>query len=280
MPLNQSYECFEVSVADGVAHLQLNRPDKANSLTLAFWSELPVAIDQLSRSGKVRALVLSAQGKVFCGGLDLQVFASSKEFHATNAVAREAMHAGLLQMQDALNALERARFPVIAAVQGTCVGAGFDLIVACDLCFAAEAAKFRVEETNLGMMADLGILQRLQHLIPAGMARYLALTGETLGAFEALRLGLVAQTFPDTETLLDGAFAAARRIADRPPIAISGIKRAMLYSRDHGVYESLQQTALLQSSILSGEDILRSIQARVSGSAAQFTDLSEIREAL
>ncbi|MGH8351968.1 MAG: enoyl-CoA hydratase-related protein [Pseudomonas sp.] len=274
------YECFDVSVADGVAHLQLNRPAKANSLTLAFWSELPEALDQLSRSGKVRALVLSAQGQVFCGGLDLQLFASAPEFHATNAVAREAMHAGLLQMQDALNALERARFPVIAAVQGSCVGAGFDLIAACDLCFASEAAKFRIEETNLGMMADLGILQRLQHLIPAGVARHLALTGATLEAAEAFRLGLLAQTFPTTEALLDGAFAAARRIAERPPIAISGIKRAMLYSRDHGVYESLQQTALLQSSILSGEDILRSIQARASGSAAQFADLSEIRAAL
>ena len=279
MPLNQSYECFEISVDNGVAHLQLNRPAKANSLTLAFWSELPTAIDQLSRSGKVRALVLSAQGKVFCGGLDLQIFASSQEFHATNAMAREAMHARLLQMQNALNALERARFPVIAAVQGSCVGAGFDLIAACDLCFAAETAKFRIEETNLGMMADLGILQRLQHLIPAGMARYLALTGETLGPVEAFRLGLVAQTFSSTETLLAGAFAAARRIAERPPIAVSGIKRAMLYSRDHGVYESLQQTALLQSSILSGEDILRSIQARTSGSTAQFADLSEIRAA-
>lgn len=274
------YECFDVSVDDGVAHLQLNRPDKANSLTLAFWSELPEAIDNLSRSGKVRALVLSAQGNVFCGGLDLQIFATSKEFHATSPVEREAMQAGLEKMQDALNALERARFPVIAAVQGTCVGAGFDLIAACDLCFASEAAKFRIEETNVGMMADLGVLQRLQHLVPAGMARYLALTGETLSAAEAFRLGLLVNVFPTTEALLDGAFATARRIADRPPVAISGIKRAMLYSRDHGVYESLQHTVLLQSAILSGEDILRSVQARASGTPARFADLRELGRTL
>lgn len=276
MPLDMSYECFKVSVDNGVAHLQLSRPNKANSLTLAFWSELPAAIDQLSRSGKVRALVLSAQGKVFCGGLDLTIFASSKEFHASNAVAREAMHTRLLQMQDALNALERARFPVIAAVQGACIGAGFDLIAACDLCFAVKTAYFRIEETNLGMMADLGILQRLQHLVPAGVARYLALTGETLDAPEALRLGLLAKVFPTSEELLDGAISAAWHMSQRPPVAISGIKRAMLYSRDHGVYESLQQGALLQSSILSGEDILASIQARSSGTATKFADMSEI----
>lgn len=278
--MSPTYECFDVSVEDGIAHLQLNRPDKANSLTLAFWSELPQAIDELSRSGKVRALVLSAQGKVFCGGLDLQIFATSKEFHATNPIEREAMQAGLEKMQDALNALERARFPVIAAVQGTCVGAGFDLIAACDLCFASEAAKFRIEETNVGMMADLGVLQRLQHLIPAGVARYLALTGDTLDSAEALRLGLLAKVYPSTEALLDGAFAAARRIAERPPVAISGIKRAMLYSRDHGVYESLQHTVLLQSAILSGEDILRSVQARASRAPALFADLRELGRTL
>lgn len=274
--MTSPYECFEVSVDGGIAHLQLSRPDKANSLTRSFWSELPQALDQLSRSGKVRAMVVSAQGSVFCGGLDLQMFAAAKEFHATSAVEREAMQAGLEKMQDALNALERARFPVIAAVQGTCVGAGFDLVVACDLCLASEAAKFRIEETNIGMMADLGVLQRLPRLIPSGIARYLALTGETLSAPDAMRLGLLAKLFPTTEALLEGAFATARRIAERPPVAINGIKRAMLYSRDHGVYESLQHTVLLQSAQLSGEDIMQSLQARTSGAPARFADLREL----
>lgn len=270
------YECFQVVVDDGIAHLQLCRPEKANSLTRSFWNELPQAVDQLSRSGKVRAMVVSAQGSVFCGGLDLQMFAASKEFHAANAVEREAMQAGLEKMQDALNALERARFPAIAAVQGACVGAGFDLVAACDLCLASEAAKFRIEETNIGMMADLGVLQRLPRLIPSGVARYLALTGDTLGAAEAMRLGLLAKLYPTSETLLEGAFSIARRIAERPPVAIAGIKRSMLYSRDHGVYESLQQTVLLQSSLLSGEDILQCLQARTSGTPARFTNLHEL----
>lgn len=273
-----TYECFAVSVDNGVAHLQLNRPDKANSLTRAFWSELPAAVDQLSRSGSVRALVISAQGKVFCGGLDLQMFSAAKEFHANNPQEREVLQVNLERMQGALNALEQARFPVIAAVQGACIGGGFDLIAACDLCFATEAAKFRIEETNIGMMADLGILQRLPRLIPAGVARYLALTGDTLDAAEAHRLGLLAKVFATPEALLEGAFAAARRIAERPPVAINGIKRSMLYSRDHGVYESLQHTVLLQSAILSGQDILRAVGARASGTPAQFDDLHALQD--
>ncbi|TRO35571.1 enoyl-CoA hydratase [Pseudomonas sp. ALS1131] len=276
--MTHHYECFAVSVENGVAHLQLNRPDKANSLTRAFWSELPEAVSRLSHSGQVRALVISAQGKVFCGGLDMQMFSTAKEFHATSPQEREVLQVNLERMQDALNALERARFPVIAAVQGACIGGGFDLIAACDLVFASQAASFRIEETNVGMMADLGVLQRLPRLIPAGVARYLALTGDTLQVDEAHRLGLLAKVFATPEELLAGALDAAQKIAERPPIAINGIKRAMLYSRDHGVYESLQHTVLLQSSILSGQDILRSVGARKSGTPAEFADLIELQD--
>ena len=276
--MTHHYECFAVSVENGVAHLQLNRPDKANSLTRAFWSELPEAVSRLSNSGQVRAMVISAQGKVFCGGLDMQMFSTAKEFHASNPQEREVLQVNLERLQDALNALERARFPVIAAVQGACIGGGFDLIAACDLVFASQAASFRIEETNVGMMADLGVLQRLPRLIPAGVARYLALTGDTLQVDEAHRLGLLAKVFATPEELLAGAFDAARKIAERPPIAINGIKRAMLYSRDHGVYESLQHTVLLQSSILSGQDILRSVGARKSGTPAEFADLIELQD--
>lgn len=271
-----SYVCFTVSIEEGIAHLQLSRPDKANSLTRAFWGELPQVIDQLSHSGKVRALVLSAQGNVFCGGLDLQMFASAREFHAATPVARESMQAALLQMQDGFNALERARFPVIAAVQGSCIGAGFDLVAACDICFATETATFRIEETNIGMMADLGVLQRLPHLIPAGIARYLALTGDSLDAADALRLGLVVQVYATHAALLAAAFATAQRIAQRPPLAIGGIKRSIVFSRDHGVAESLQHSALLQASILNGSDILRAIQARTQGRVAEFGPLDEL----
>lgn len=276
MPL--VYECFEVSQENAVARLRLNRPQKANSLARSFWAEFPQAIDALSRSGEVRALVIEAEGDVFCGGLDLQMFSAAQEFHAKTPQAREAMIASLLKMQDAFNALERARFPVIAAVQGACIGAGVHLISACDFCFVSEQAKFRIEETNIGMMADLGVLQRLPHCLPSGVARYLALTGDTLSAGEAYRLGLAVKVFSDAEQLQQGALAAAQRIAERAPLAVSNVKRSLIYGRDHSVYEGLQHTAMLQGAILSGDDILQALQARMAGKAADFENLPTLPE--
>ncbi|VUD46088.1 Carnitinyl-CoA dehydratase [Thalassocella blandensis] len=274
--MSTTYECFEISVEDGIAHLQLSRPQKANSLTQSFWTELPQAVQKLNRSGEVRILVISAQGKTFCGGLDLNMFAECQEFRAASAIDREALQAVVLHMQDAINSLERARFPVIAAIQGTCIGAGLDLISACDFCFATENVTFRIEETNIGMMADLGVLQRLPRLIPPSLARYLALTGNSLSAEDALRYGLLVRTFPDSESLMHAALATAKQIAEKPPIAINGIKRAMIYSRDHGVYEALEHTAMLQMSYLNGADIMRAMESRASGNAADFANLHSI----
>ena len=121
--MTQIYECFQITVADQIAHLQLSRPEKANSLNLSFWSEFPQVIQQLNKTGQIRALIISGQGKVFCGGLDLDMFSNQTEFHAANAIDREGIIQSLSLMQDALTCLEKVRFPVIAAVHGSCVGA-------------------------------------------------------------------------------------------------------------------------------------------------------------
>ena len=274
--MTQIYECFQITVADQIAHLQLSRPEKANSLNLSFWSEFPQVIQQLNKTGQIRALIISGQGKVFCGGLDLDMFSNQTEFHAANAIDREGIIQSLSLMQDALTCLEKVRFPVNAAVHGSCVGAGFDLIAACDFCFVSNQAKFRIEETNIGMMADIGVLQRLPHQIPFNIARYLALTGDTLTAEDAYRLGLAVKVLETPEALLEHAFVVARNIASKPPIAIQGIKRSLIYSRDHSVAQALDHTVMLQSAILSGQDILKMVQSRMSGQTAQFDDLKPI----
>ncbi|MDE2421586.1 MAG: enoyl-CoA hydratase/isomerase family protein [Gammaproteobacteria bacterium] len=274
--MNQNYECFQISVTDQVAHLQLSRPEKANSLNLSFWREFPQAIQNLNKTGQIRALIISGQGKVFCGGLDLEMFTNQSEFHAANAIDREGIIQSLGLMQDALTCLEKVRFPIIAAVHGSCVGAGFDLIAACDFCFVTHQAKFRIEETNIGMMADIGVLQRLPHQIPFNVARYLALTGDTLTAEDAYRLGLAVKVLETPEALLEHAFSVARKIASKPPVAMQGIKRSLIYSRDHDVAQALDHTVMLQSAILNGQDILKMVQSRMSGQAAQFDDLKQI----
>lgn len=275
--MQQSYECFQLTISDQIAHLQLCRPEKANSLNLSFWRDFPQVITNLNRSGQVRALIISAQGKVFCGGLDLSMFSQQAEFHASDAVSREGIMQSLQLMQAALSCLEKVRFPVITAIQGSCVGAGFDLIAACDFCFATSDSKFRIEETNIGMMADIGVLQRLPRQIPFNIARYLALTGDTLNADDAYRLGLVVKILTTPETLLQHAFIVAKNIATKPPIAIQGIKRSLIYSRDHAVEQALDHATMMQAAILNGQDILTMVQSRMTGQPVQFDDLKSIQ---
>lgn len=275
--MNQNYECFQLSIQAQIAHIQLSRPEKANSLNLSFWREFPQVIQQLHKSGQIRALIISAQGKVFCGGLDLSMFSNQAEFHAQNAVARESIMQSLALMQDALTCLEKVRFPVIAAVHGSCVGAGFDLIAACDFCFVTPQAKFRIEETNIGMMADIGVLQPIPHQIPFNLARYLAFTGDTLLAEDAYRLGLAVKILETPEALLEHSFSIAKNIAVKPPVAMQGIKRSLLYSRDHNVAQALDHTVMLQSAILNGQDILTMVQSRMSEASPQFENLHPIQ---
>ncbi len=274
--MQQNFECFHLKISDQIAHIELSRPDKANSLNLSFWREFPQAIEQLNRSGQIRALVISGQGNVFCGGLDLAMFSNQAEFHANDAVARESIMQSLSLMQESLSCLEKVRFPVIAAVHGSCVGAGFDLIAACDFVFVTAQAKFRIEETNIGMMADIGVLQRLPHAIPFNIARYLALSGDTLTAEDAYRLGLAVKILDTPDLLLQHAFSVAKKIAEKPPLAMQGIKRSMLYSRDHSVAQALDHTVMMQAAILNGQDILSMVQSRMSGQPAAFKDLQPI----
>lgn len=261
---------FIISDSDGIAHLQFARPQAANSMTMAFWHAFPEAVRKLDRAGEIRALVISGLGKHFCGGMDLSVF-QSPELQAGNAsIDREAFVRTVLDLQRALTVVEEVRFPVIAAVQGACIGAGLDLIAACDLRYARADAYFRIEEINIGMMADVGSLQRLPHKLPDAILREMAFTGATLTAARAKECGFVNDLADDP---VAQALAAAAEIAQRAPLAVAGSKRAINFARDHSVAEALEQAALLQGSIWETEDVLAAIQARKTKSLAKFAEL-------
>ncbi|MDP2117006.1 MAG: enoyl-CoA hydratase-related protein, partial [Brevundimonas sp.] len=169
---------------------------------------------------------------------------------------------------------ERVRFPVIAAVQGACVGAGLDLVAACDLRLATASAYFRIEEINIGMMADVGSLQRLPRILPEGVVRELAYLGTSLTADRAERLGFVNAVLPDPDGLLAAALEMAHAIAAKAPLAISGSKAAVAYARDHTVAEGLEWAAVMQGSIWNTADILAAIQARATRQPGAFAALS------
>ena len=253
---------FRLSTGDdGIAELQLARPDRMNTLGPAFFTALRDAVVGLDEAGRTRVLVISSTGRHFSAGMALEVFASELALLDTSSARRRlAFQDGLRKLMRCLDMLEEASFPVICAVQGGCIGGALDLAAACDIRVASADAFFTVQEIHIGMAADLGVLQRLPRLVPPGVARQMAYTGERVDAARALAIGLVNAVLPDADALHAHALELARQIAGKSPLAIAGSKRALNYARDHGVAESLQQMTLLQSAIFDIDEMRRAIE--------------------
>jgi enoyl-CoA hydratase len=252
------------------------RPEALNSMVPAFWRELPELVRELDAGGEARALVISSTGRHFTAGMDLAVFQGG--FGAGSGArergrARAALRDGVLALQESFTCLERARMPVIAAVQGGCIGGGVDLVCACDLRYCSEDAFFCVQETNLGMTADVGTLQRLPKLVPEGVAREMAYTGRRLPAARAREVGLVNGVFPDAAALLAGALEVAREIAARSPLAVWGCKEMLGYARDHSVQDGLDHVATWQAGMFHGDDLAEALRARGEKREPAFEDL-------
>jgi enoyl-CoA hydratase len=249
------YECFELTQDAGVAHLRMNRPERRNAMTVAFWRELP----EIVRGLEARALVLSSTGPHFTAGMDLSVFAQSTLGTATVA-ERKAFRAKLEELQQTFHALAEAPFPVIAAVQGGCIGGGVDMVTACCLRYATRDAFFVIQEINLGMMADVGTFNRLPKQLPEAVVRELGYTGDRLPAERAERLGFVNGLFDGPEQLVAGALEVARRIAAKAPVAVQATKKMISYTRDHSVAESFDYLNALQPAIFDLDEIQRAVK--------------------
>ncbi len=270
-------EFFQLSRSDGVAHLQLNRPERMNTMAPPFFTLLRDCVRSLHDDGSARVLVISSTGKHFSAGMALDTFAGADSMLDTgSARARLSFQDSLRRLMDCFDVLDRARFPTLCAIQGGCIGGGLDLAAACDLRYASADAFFCVQEINIGMAADLGVLQRLPKLIPPGVAREMAYTGERVGAERALAIGLVNAVLPDAGALIDHALGVARIIASKSPLAIAGSKLAINHARDHGTAEALQQMTLLQSAIFDTEEMAEAIAAWKAKRDASFEPLDPI----
>jgi enoyl-CoA hydratase len=271
------YSSFALSSTGPIARLTLNRPDKRNTMTPAFWRELPEAVMALSDAGETRVLILDAEGPVFSAGMDISVFTNPDALKTDGPAAREAFMTAATALQDAFTVFERARFPVIASVQGPCVGGAVDMITACDLRYGSAEAWLRIEETNIAMFADVGTLQRLPGLIPEGVARELAYTGETLSPERAEKLGLYNAVLETPDALREHVNAVAEKIASKAPLTISGVKRSFLYARDHTIADSLEHAMTLQAALWNTEDILEAFAARSDKRAGAFSPLAPVK---
>jgi enoyl-CoA hydratase len=273
------YRCFEVEVADKVAHVRMSRPDEYNSMVRELWMELPAITRELDQRGDVRAMVLSSTGKHFTAGMDLSVFTADDALGGGGGDsqeigrARARLRQTALMLQDSFTALEKARFPVLVAVQGGCIGGGVDLVCAADMRYASADAYFVVQEINIGMTADVGTLQRLPKLIPDGVARELAYTGRRMPAARAAEVGLVNEVFATHDELVTGVLDIAREIASKSPLAIWGTKQMLTYSRDHSVADGLEYIATWQTGMFQPADMVEAFAAKAEKRDPKFPDL-------
>lgn len=252
-------------VCEGVARVWLSRPDRANALDVAGWHALRSAFEAIDRRADARVALLQGEGAHFCAGIDLGVLADLRTQAGMNGDCdgrdRESLALWILDLQDCVNAIERCRVPVIGAIHGVCYGGGVDIVSACDLRIATRSARFCVKEVDLAVTADLGVLQRLPHLVGEGRARELALTAKVFDGVYAERVGLVTELFDSHDALRAGADQLATLLADKSPLALRGTKRAALVARDEGVAAGLRQVAWSNAATLLSRDLSEALSA-------------------
>ncbi|MGB8338088.1 MAG: crotonase/enoyl-CoA hydratase family protein [Burkholderiales bacterium] len=268
------YQTLAVSLQNHIAHIELNRPDKANALNETMWNEIRTAFKWADETADARVVVLSGKGKHFCAGIDLAGFASVQQLIADKDQARmrEKLRRQILDMQDCMSAIERCRKPVLAAMHGACVGFAIDMTTCCDMRYSTSDAFFSVKEIDIGMTADVGTLQRLPKIIPDGIARELAYTGRKMPGDEAQKIGLVNRCFDNQETLMSGVIQIAQDIAQKSPLAMRGTKEMLLYSRDHSVADGLNYIATWNAAMLISDDLQEAMKTNMEKRQAKFAD--------
>jgi enoyl-CoA hydratase len=235
----------------------------------------------LDAPGDVRAIVLASTGRHFTAGMDLSVFQSMPAASDHEAGrARAALMRTVQALQESFNCLEAARVPVLAAVQGGCIGGGVDMVAACDMRYCTRDAFFCIQEINLGIVADLGTYPRLAHLVPHGLLRELAYTGRRLDAEAALRAGLVNAVYDTHEALLEAVTATAHEIAARSPLAVWGSKEMLNYGRDHSIADGLRHIATWQAGMFQQADLEAALAARMRKDEPRFEDLLPLDKAM
>lgn len=250
---------FRIKQDGHIVWLTLNRPEKLNSMDFAFFEGIAAHFDKFDKDPQIRAIIINAEGKSFTAGLDLME--AGDLLGNGSAGSRDTTRVRILELQESMNIIEKCRKPVIAAVHGHCIGGGVDLLCACDIRIASKDAIFSIRETRIAIVADLGTLQRLPHIIGDGWFRELALTGRDFSANEALQTGFITRLCENREELEREAGKIALSIAENPPMAVQGVKEVILFSRDNGVYPGLKYVAQKNSAMLPSDDLIEAVGA-------------------
>ena len=269
-----SYTCFDLTIEDNIAHIKFNRPEKRNAMNAAFWEELPAAVRKIDDEALARVIVISSTGPVFSAGIDVSMLASVGGPPDKNRATHGAeFYTTVKRLQDSFSALEACRIPVIAAIQGGCIGGAVDLITACDMRYGTDDSYITIYEINVGMTADVGTFPRILNHLPEGIVRELAYTGRKMGAEECEKRGLYNGVFKTQEAMLESIMATAKTIASKPPLAVYGCKHMITYGRDHSTKDALDYVGVWNMSMLLPDEMMEAMQSRAQKRDGKFADL-------
>lgn len=267
---------LDYSVADGIARITLCRPIELNTMNGDFWPEMVQVFRAIEHDATVRCVIIASTGKHFTAGLDLK-WAGQGMLASGEAVdlgrQREASRRHIKELQESFNVIDNCRVPVIAVCQGGCIGGGVDLVTACDMRIATADAYFTIQEINVAIVADVGTLQRIPHLLPQGLVRELAYTGRKFPAAEAAKHGFVNRVEDSHADALAAAETMAREICTKSPLAIAGIKQVLNYGRDHSVADGLEYVAVWNAAMMQGDDMREAVKAQMARQSAAFANL-------
>ena len=254
------------------ADVVLSRPEAVNALDERFWADFPRLIADLEADPSVRFVVFSGEGPHFCAGLDIKDFYQRHRelIHGATGDLRQALYHRIRFMQSGFSALYHGQKIYLAALHGYCIGAGLDLAAACDLCLASADAKLSLREARVGIVADLGSLQRLPARIGWANTALLAYTGRDIDAQTAQGMGLVAQVADDKPALLAQTHALVAEMAANPWHAVQGTKQALRTSERLGADDGLERVALQNAAYLDSPDFREVIQATLEKRAPKF----------
>jgi len=258
-----SYKCFDVSIANKIAHIVLNRPEKRNAMSIDFWNELPQIVKDIDENAKARVIVISSTGPVFSAGIDVTMLGSdvTGDGDKNNPAYGARFLSTVKRLQGTFSCLEECRIPVLVAIQGGCYGGGVDLITACDMRYGTSDSFVTIFEIKVGMAADVGTFPRVLNHLPEGLVRELAYTGRKMHADEAKTQGLYNNVFDTQEAMMEAVMKTAAEIASMPPMAVFGCKRAITYGRDHTTADALDNIAVWNMSMLIPSEMMESMQA-------------------
>ncbi len=270
---------FRFEVESLVGHIVLDRPEKRNCLTREFWRELPLAVKYAESRNDVRCILIRSEGSMFSAGIDLSVLTAFKSVAQDLDVSRKAdyMRRTVLSIQDSISCIENSPLPVVAAIQGACIGGALDLVCAADIRLAEKNASLTPLEMDLGFVPDLGTVQRLAVMLPYGVVADWLMDCRSLSGDEAKDIGFVSRVAENAEELSEMAIGLAERIAKRSPVAVRGAKELIKFTQKHGVEASLRYTAAWQSGAFPGDDINECFAAKAKKATPTHAPMADDR---